>query len=75
MGPRERRETGQGDLLRARLDQIIDVRHPLVVLAKTVDWRYLEEQFGAVYCEGAGQPPLPTRLMAGLMILKYTHDL
>src|ERR1700744_6062693 len=24
---------------------------------------------------GPGQPPLPTRLMAGLTILKYTHDL
>ena len=75
MRPKERRESGQFDLLRARLDQIIDLRHPLVLLAQTVDWAYLEQQFGAVYRDGPGQPPLPTRLMAGLMILKYTHDL
>ena len=75
MRPKERRERGQLDLLRARLDQIIDMRHPLVLLAQSVDWRYLEQQFGVVYRDGPGQPPLPTRLMAGLMILKYTHNL
>jgi transposase, IS5 family len=75
MRPKERRETGQGDLLRSRLDQIIDMRHPLVALARKVDWAFLEKTFGEVYTDGPGQPPLPTRLMAGLTILKYTHDL
>jgi len=75
MRPRERRETGQSDLLRSRLDAIIDLNHPLAKLARTVDWGFLEERFGAVYSDKPGQPPLPTRLMAGLAILKYTHDL
>jgi IS5 family transposase len=75
MKPRERRETGEQDLFRARLDQIIDMRHPLVKLAREVDWAFLEKTFGQAYTDGPGQPPLPTRLMAGLMILKYTHDL
>jgi transposase, IS5 family len=75
MRPRERRESGEGDLFRSRLDQIIDMRHALVKLAQTIDWRFLEERFGAVYSDGPGSPPLPTRLMAGLAILKYTHDL
>src|ERR1700690_3643273 len=35
----------------------------------------LEERFGAVYWYKPGQPPLPTRLMAGLSILKHTHNL
>jgi hypothetical protein len=43
--------------------------HALVKLARTIDWRFLEEQFGAVYADGSGRPPLPTRLMAGLAIL------
>ena len=55
--------------------QIIDMRHPLVALAAQVDWAFLEKTFGAAYTDGPGQPPLPTRLMAGLNILKYTHDL
>src|SRR5665213_189930 len=75
MRPRERRESGQSDLLRSRLDAIIDLNHPLVKLARTIDWGFLEERFGAAYSDKPGQPPLPTRLMAGLAILKYTHDL
>jgi IS5 family transposase len=75
MKPRERRDSGQGDLLRSRLDQIIDMHHPLVALARKVDWAFLEKTFGEAYTDGPGQPPLPTRLMAGLTVLKYTHDL
>jgi transposase, IS5 family len=75
MRPRERRETGEQDLFRSRLDQIIDTDHALVKLARTIDWRFLEEKLGAVYNDGAGQPPLPTRLMAGLAILKHTYNL
>jgi IS5 family transposase len=75
MRPRERRESGEQDLFRSRLDQIIDTKHALVKLACTIDWRFLEEKFGAVYKDGAGQPPLPTRLMAGLAILKHTYNL
>lgn len=75
MRPKERRDTGQTDLFRARLDQSVDHTHALVKLAQTIDWRFLEERLGAVYTDGPGQPPLPTRLMAGLAILKHLHDL
>jgi IS5 family transposase len=75
MKPRERRETGEQDLFRSRLDQIIDMEHALAKLARAIDWGYLEERFGAVYEDGPGRPPLPTRLMAGLAILKHAHDL
>jgi len=75
MRPRERRETGEQDLFRSRLDQIIDLKHPLVTLARTVDWGFLEGRFGEVYTDDPGHPPLPTRLMAGLAILKHTYDL
>jgi IS5 family transposase len=75
MRPKERRESGQGDLLRSRLDAIIDMEHALVKLARTIDWRFLEQRFGAVYDDQPGRPPLPTRLMAGLAILKHTYDL
>jgi len=75
MRPKERRDSGQSDFFRARLDQIIDLGHPLAKLAATIDWRFLEERFGAAYSDKPGQPPLPTRLMAGLSILKHMHDL
>jgi transposase, IS5 family len=75
MRPKERRETGQTDLFRARLEAIVDPEHALVRLAQTLDWRFLEARFGEVYDDDPGRPPLPTRLMAGLAILKHLHDL
>ncbi len=75
MRPKERRESGQTDLLRSRLDHILNMDHALVKLAKTIDWRFLEERLGEVYDDDPGRPPLPTRLMAGLAILKSMHNL
>ena len=75
MRPKERRDSGQNDLFRARLDQIVDMDHPLAKLGRAIDWRFLEERFGVVYSDKAGHPPLPTRLMAGLSILKHMHNL
>jgi Transposase domain (DUF772) len=75
MKPKERRDSGQSDLLRSRLDAIIDMNHALVKLSRTIDWSFLEERFEVVYEDKPGRPPLPTRLMAGLAILKHTYDL
>ena len=75
MKPRERRETGETDLFRSRLDQIINMNHELVRLAKSVSWEAIEARCGEVYSDGPGMPPLPTRLMAGLAILKHTFNL
>ncbi len=74
MRPKERRDSGQNDLFRARLDQIVDMKHPLAKLGGAIDWGFLAESFGAAYSDGPGQPPLATRLMAGLAILKHMHD-
>jgi transposase, IS5 family len=49
--PKERRDSGQSDFFKARLDQIVDLSHPLARLATTIDWRFLEERFGAVYTD------------------------
>jgi len=65
----------QADLLRPALAQIIDMGHPLVRLAGKIDWRFLDRRLGEVYAAGDGQPPLPTRLVAGLLILKHMHSL
>ena len=68
--PKEPVEMVQHDLFRARLDQIIDMKHPLVVLAQLIDWDFLAREIGVLYRDGPGYPPLPTRLMAGLHIIK-----
>lgn len=74
MRPREQGR-GQDDLFRSRLDQIINMRHELLRLGGLIDWRLLEQKLGEVYADGPGQPPLPTRLMAGASILKHMHNL
>jgi hypothetical protein len=51
MRPHEQRDSGQSDLFRSRLDQIIDMKHALVRLAHTLDWSFLEQKFGEVYRE------------------------
>ena len=75
MKPREVIKTGQSDMFRSRLDQIIDLGHEKAVLADRIDWQFLSDTFGVAYTDRPGHPPLPTRLMAGLQILKYADDL
>src|SRR6201987_3196224 len=70
--PRADRQKG---LLLPALDQIIDMGHPLVRLAALIDWKFLDDRFGSVCRTGPGQPGLPTRLVAGLFILKHMHNL
>jgi transposase, IS5 family len=69
------RDDRQKDLLRPALEAIIDHGHPLVRLACEIDWEFLDGRFASVCTPGVGQPPLPTRLVAGLFILKHMHDL
>ena len=69
------RDDRQKDLLRPALDQIIDLGHPLVQLAGKMDWGFLDGRFSSVCQPGPGQPGLPTRLVAGLFILKHMHNL
>jgi IS5 family transposase len=74
MRPREQ-SRGQDDLFRSRLDQIINMRHELVRLGGLIDWKLIGAKLGEVYTDSPGQPPLPTRLMAGVAILKHTFNL
>ncbi|MGX9432825.1 hypothetical protein ACWKUA_46515, partial [Bradyrhizobium sp. LeoA1S1] len=45
------------------LDAIIDMNHALVQLARTIDWAFLEQKFGAVYEDKPG------RLAAALRVV------
>ncbi len=69
------RDDRQDDLFRTSLEAIINLRHPLVRLAAEINWDFLAKRFSSVCRLGPGQPPLPTRLVAGLFILKHMHNL
>jgi len=74
MRPKQATATPQDDLFGARLENLIDLRHPLVRLAGLIDWGRFEAEFGALYTDG-GRPGLPTRLMVGLHLLKHMDGL
>ncbi len=66
------------ELFRSRLENQIDVRHPLVQLSHRLPWSALEQalspQLPATTSTG-GRPALPMRLIAGLLYLKHAYDL
>jgi len=62
--------SGQEDMLRNRLEQIIDLRHELVTLSRLVDWEGLATDLGVYYCPNTGRRGESIRLMAGLILLK-----
>jgi IS5 family transposase len=46
-----------------------------VRLAREIDWGSLDQRFSSVCAASEGRQPLPTRLVAGLLILKHMHNL
>lgn len=70
----KKREQSQEELFKSRLDQMLDQKHPLMRLARTIDWEYFEQEFGKSYAEHVGSPGKPIRLLVGLHYLKHAYD-
>ena len=71
MRPIQQHKARHDGLFRARLDQIINIKHELVILADKIDWAWLDEQL-AGYFSDEGRPAEPVRFMIGMFILKDT---
>ena len=63
----------QSEMFRISLTDACRWDHPLVQLAGKISWELFEDDFDALYCEDNGRPGLPIRMMAGLLLLKYTR--
>jgi IS5 family transposase len=74
MRPKKHETTGSGDLFRARLDQIINMKHELVRLAETIDWDWIDNEIAPLYSEN-GRPGIETRFVIGLLLLKHMYAL
>lgn len=74
MRPKKTQQGGMDDLFRARLDQIIDMKHELVKLADGIDWEWVDEQLADRFSE-KGRPGTETRFMIGLLLLKHIYRL
>jgi transposase, IS5 family len=66
-GPSQR----QGFLLLEHLN----LHHPLIVLAKLIDWNAINQIAFEAMGPRHGRPPLRPRLVAGLLYLQHTFDL
>jgi IS5 family transposase len=73
MGPKPSKPQ-TAELFRPRLDEQINMKHPLVKLAALIDWAEIERTFGVHFSSGRGRPALPPRLVAGLLYLQHTFD-
>jgi transposase, IS5 family len=74
MRPKQHETTSEGDLFRARLDQIINLKHELVQLAGKIDWSWIDDEIAPLYSEN-GRPGIETRFMIGLLLLKHIYGL
>src|SRR6188472_979703 len=74
MRPKKPETTRSGDLFRARLDQIINLRHELAQLAGQIDWDFIYGDIAPLYSE-KGRPGIPTRFAIGLLLLKQIYGL
>ena len=74
MRPKKHKTTGSNDLFRARLDQIINMKHELVLLAGKIDWDWIDGEIAPLYSENS-RPGIETRFMIGLLLLKHVYGL
>ena len=62
------------DMFRSRLDQVINLNHPLVKLAGQIDWSFFDKAYAEHYSDDQGRPSKTIRLMVGLHYLKHAFD-
>ena len=74
MRPKKPKTTEEGDLFRARLDQIINMKHELVQLAGKIDWDWIDGEIAPLYSD-KGRPGIATRFVVGLLLLKHIYGL
>ena len=74
MRPKRHETTGSSDLFRARLDQIINMKHELAQLAGKIDWDWIDRQIAPLYSD-KGRPGIETRFAIGLLLLKHIYGL
>jgi transposase, IS5 family len=74
MRPKQHTTTQTGDLFRARLEQIINMKQELVRLAGSIDWAWLDGEVAPLYSD-KGRPGIETRFVIGLLLLKHIYGL
>jgi len=66
-------EASHGDLFRSDLEQILNRKHPLYVLANKIDQERFAKSYDNLFAQKKGRPALPTRLVS-LHYLKHAYN-
>ena len=74
MGPKPESPKA-GRLFISPLRDLINLRHPLVKLADTIDWERIHSVCSKSFLSGKGRPAISPRLIAGLLYLQYAFGL
>ncbi len=72
MRAKQQQKARHDDLFRARLDQIINMKHELVVLADRIGRVWLDAQLAKSYSD-QGRSAEPVRFMIDMFLLKHTY--
>jgi IS5 family transposase len=68
-------ERNQGDLFRVMLRDVVDPKHPMVILANSINWEVIEKNIEPLFCSNNGRPGLPIRMIVALLYLKNAYNL
>ena len=74
MGPKPA-GSQSADMFRQRLDELVNLKHPLAQLATHIDWSVFEREWAGHFPSSRGRPATSTRLIAGLLYLQHTFAL
>lgn len=74
MKPKPSSKSSQLNLFQAQFDQLLNPDHPLVILARKIDWNRFDLAFADCYSQDMGAPAKAVRLMVGLHYLKHTFN-
>lgn len=70
----KKKDTTQGSMFFG-LEDTLNQKHPIYILANKVNWQLFEDTFTPLYCSDNGRPAKPIRLMVGLLILKHLRNI
>jgi IS5 family transposase len=65
--------TDQTDLFRSRLDQMVNMRHEMIILSHELDWDWIDVELAGCYSR-EGRPSIPVRTMVGMLLLKQMFN-
>ena len=67
-------DKNQREFFRTRLEDLINPKHELALLANAIDWQYFEDEFKPYYSD-KGAPSVPIRMMVGCLMSKHLYNL